>query len=495
MLNKRQVRSLFDVRVPRRDGAGRRAARPARAWLVAGTLAAALLASAGPASALQPLSEFLTSAKSRSLENREAAATVAQREAEADQAWGRVLPAFTARAAYTRNENEAAICQKPAGCTDAEKIVITPKDQLEATVSLEVPLVDVAGWGRVGVARATMKAAAARAQVTAQDVERGLAQRYFQAVAAHALVDAAQRAVAAAEASQKVAAAREGAGATGTLEVDRADAEVARATQSVADAELLRSVSRRAIESASGLKPQEGAPAFADDLRDEGPLDAWEKGAQSSPGVLAAQLDKEASDRSKTVAWATLLPTVSATATERVTNATGFAGKEASYAIGLSATWRIDLVGIRGVSAQSAAADAGTIRKERAERDAKDKVFEAHQQVVAQIAKSKAARAQTKASQHAAEIARDRYAQGAGTQLDVITADRDAFQADVNRIQADADLAFARVALRLAAGRPLDGVKAAAGGASAVGSPEDTTGAAGPPAEKTSVAGAKGGVP
>lgn len=429
-------------------------------------LAAAVFAGTGTASALQPLGDFLTSARSKALENKEAKAAVTQREAEADQAWGRVLPALTARASYTRNENKAEICQKapPQTCTESEKIVITPNDQLDASFSLEVPLVDVAGWNRVSAARATAKAAAARAQVTAQDVERALAQRYFQAIAAQALLDAANRAVAAAEASKKVAVAREGAGATSSLEIDRATAEVARASQSVADAELLRAVSRRALKSSSGLEPSEGAPAFADDLKDEGPVDAWEKGASETPAVRAAQLEKQAADRTATAAWATLLPTVSATATERLTNATGFAGQISNYTIGLTATWRLDIPNIRGGAVQEAAADAAQVRRERAERDAKDKIFEAHQQVTAQIAKARAARAQVKAAERAAEIARERYAQGAGTQLDVLQADRDAFQAEVARIQADADLSFARVALRLAASRPLDGVKAAAGG-------------------------------
>lgn len=450
----------------RSSSSGGSAKRAGRAW-VAGAAAAAILAAAGPASALQPLQDFLSSARSKGLENKEANAATAQREAEADQAWGRVLPAITARGTYTHNDPEVAICQKPTGCTDAEKIVITKGDQLDSSVSLEVPLVDVAGWSRVAAARSTAKAAALRAQATAQDTDRALAQRYFQAIAAHALLDAANRAVLAAEAAQKVAVLREGAGTTSSLETDRAAAEVARSTQSVADAELLRVVSRRALESTSGLKPSDGAPALADDLKDEAALDTWEKDAKDTPAVRAAQLEKEAAESSATAAWAALLPTVSATATERATNATGFSGKIFSSAIGLTATWRLDLVGIRGVAAQGAATEASAIRKERAERDAKDKVFEAYQQVVAQIAKSKAARAQVKAAAHAAEVAQDRYAQGAGTQLDVIQADRDAFQAEVARIQADADLAFARVSLRLAAGRPLDGVKAAAGGSGA----------------------------
>ena len=44
---------------------------------------------------------------------------------------------------------------------------------------------------------------------------------------------------------------------------------------------------------------------------------------------------------------------------------------------------------------------------------------------------------------------------GAATQLDVTQAQRDAFLASASQIQADFDLAYARAALRLAAGVPI----------------------------------------
>jgi len=55
----------------------------------------------------------------------------------------------------------------------------------------------------------------------------------------------------------------------------------------------------------------------------------------------------------------------------------------------------------------------------------------------------------------AAAQARTRYAVGNIAQLDLLQAQRDAFIADVNRIQADAELANARTQLRLASGRSL----------------------------------------
>jgi outer membrane protein TolC len=59
------------------------------------------------------------------------------------------------------------------------------------------------------------------------------------------------------------------------------------------------------------------------------------------------------------------------------------------------------------------------------------------------------------ALEQAAAQARSRYAVGNIAQLDLLQAQRDAFIADVNRIQADADLANARAQLRLASGRSL----------------------------------------
>ncbi len=62
---------------------------------------------------------------------------------------------------------------------------------------------------------------------------------------------------------------------------------------------------------------------------------------------------------------------------------------------------------------------------------------------------AQSSRAQVAATRLAASLAEDRYESGVATQLDVLQARQDAFSADVARIQADADLAYARVALRM----------------------------------------------
>ena len=58
-------------------------------------------------------------------------------------------------------------------------------------------------------------------------------------------------------------------------------------------------------------------------------------------------------------------------------------------------------------------------------------------------------------SSHAAAQARERYRAGTITQLDLLQAQRDAFNAEVSRIQSDADLVNARAQLRLSTGHSL----------------------------------------
>ena len=71
-------------------------------------IVALLLASAGPAWALQPLSEFLQGARRTNLDNREAALNADEQESEALIALGHNLPALSVRGVYTRNQYNVA---------------------------------------------------------------------------------------------------------------------------------------------------------------------------------------------------------------------------------------------------------------------------------------------------------------------------------------------------------------------------------------------------
>src|SRR5208337_4404407 len=157
-------------------------------------LAALPLLAARPALALQPLDEFVGAAKGKNLDVREAQATADQRGQEARQAWAKIGPNASARAAYTRNQY-AAIVSIPMGPGPAPQITIQPTDQVDAFFTLNLPLVDVGAWQRVGSAGATADAARVRAQATGLDAEKAVVRGYFQVVASEATLAAAEKAL------------------------------------------------------------------------------------------------------------------------------------------------------------------------------------------------------------------------------------------------------------------------------------------------------------
>ena len=129
-------------------------------------LAAALALAPAPALALEPLSAFWSAARSRSFDNREAAAVVGQRSAERDQSWLKLAPVATVSATYTRNQYES-IVTIPSGPTTFRTATITPQDQGDLVLSATVPLVDVGAWERIGVANRSLEASRSRAESTA----------------------------------------------------------------------------------------------------------------------------------------------------------------------------------------------------------------------------------------------------------------------------------------------------------------------------------------
>ncbi|HVY48039.1 MAG TPA: TolC family protein [Minicystis sp.] len=429
-------------------------------------------AEAAPAWALQPLAQFVAAAEAQSVDAAEARATATQRSEEEKQAWAKLAPSVSAHADMTHNQFVPPFpitFQNPAtGKSETQLVTVTPENQLDASVALNVPIVDVGSWLRIGAAGATSAAARVRADATGLDLARSVSRTYYQIVAADASIDAAKRAVAASEQNAKVVADRLSAGTASDLDVQRARAEVERARQTLAAAEGSYATSKRALETATGVRPEDGAmPTLEDALTEEAPLAALEPGAARLPAVRAAQLEAKAAARNAQAAWAALAPTISGTASERVScgydkrgcEPIGFVNTAATYQLVLQANWNLDATTYFGAKAQDAAHAAATARVRRAELAAHDDLFNAWQQVRTQIATARAAKAQLDASRKAAALVRERYAVGSATQLEVTQADRDALEAEMSVIQAYADLAYARELVRIDSGRPTSGAR------------------------------------
>ncbi len=406
----------------------------------------------------QALEAFVEGAATRSAEVREAEAVVRQRAAERTQSLGRLLPSLGARAGYTRNQFEVAVTLPSMGGGAGQVATITPNDQLDASLTLDVPLFDFAAWRRLEASREGEVAARARAAVAADDGRRRAARQWFLWVGASALVAASREAVAVAERAEARAQARLDAGSGSAIDRQRATADAARARQALADAELSVATAARSLESVSGVPAERPPEAFADDLRDEAPLATWEARVPTHPAVRAAVAESRVGEVQARASWAALVPTLQGSATQRWTNAAGF-GPSAAWAAGVSVSWRFDLSAVAVAQAADAAADAGRFRLERVMRDARDDVHTAWSQVQAGVTRARAARAELSAAEAAASTARERATTGTGTELEARLAERDAFNARVARVQADADLGYARALLRLAAAMPVGGAR------------------------------------
>jgi outer membrane protein TolC len=277
---------------------------------------------------------------------------------------------------------------------------------------------------------------------------------YFVYVGASALTKAAEKSLHSAEDNLNFVKNRAEFGAATELDVARANANVERARQDVADADLSRKLTARNLETLTGIQPNPVSETSFQSLDPESPLSDW----MSNTDTPADKVQREllaASASGRKAARAALLPTLSANAQERLTNATGFTGHGSIYTLQAILSWRFDWNTYANARAQRVAESVQDIRTEKTRRTSADAIYEAYQRVETGIVKSRSARAQAEAANKAAEFADQRYRAGAATQLDVTQAQRDAFLANVSMVQADADLAYARVQLRAVSGKAI----------------------------------------
>jgi outer membrane protein TolC len=432
------------------------------------------------AHALQPLKEFLESAKTYNPDNRAAHAAVAQRDAELSVSTGVLEPGLSATGVYTHNQYQvdtsdlfnlpaaplAAIEQtiKTANPTLFNQIetlvqaipntVIQPQNQWDANITLAVPIINVAAWDRRSAAKATLAGAKDDEANAAMAVEKGVTRDYFQLLGYEAVLQSATKNLEVAQHNVKLARDRKESGTGSELEVQRALADEARASQAVTGAQLAVTNVRRDLLSMTGVAPAPATTFPDDDLHEEAPLEGWMSGASTVPSVKSAEETRASAERASGAAKANWWPTLSGVAEEKFTNSTAFTGGHSDvYLLQLIANWKLDMTIMPQVRAAQAVTAAARAREDKARQAAEDSVYRDWQQVKADIDASRSARVQVAATKLAASLAEDRYQSGVATQLDVLQARQDAFAADVARIQADSDLAYARTALRLDSGR------------------------------------------
>ncbi|MFZ5444523.1 MAG: TolC family protein [Myxococcota bacterium] len=405
------------------------------------------------ASAAETVQQFLDAAEQQNVDQKISIEQRNRAAAEFRQAWTAMLPSLTAQGAYTHNQYNAEITINPI---TMEKVVIIPYDQFDAALRIDLPIIDTTRWFRAMSADLASQSATLREQVTRDLIRRQVVAAYYGYAAALAVRESAKKSAGVAVAQLKLMEIRASAGTVTELEVLRSKAEVARTRQLIADSDSLVATTRRALRTLSGLEPSEEIAQPLDDTRPVAPLEELEARIENLPAVQAADKDREAANRVATSARLALVPTVGGQFTQRFTNATGFQGKAATYVAGINLTWRLDAPTFMGWGAQDANEAAAALGADRARLVARDQVNSDWQRLNAALIKIDAAKAQVEAAQRAAQVAKDRYAAGAATQVEVILAERDVFTAEVSQIQARTELATARASLNISAALPLE---------------------------------------
>ena len=402
----------------------------------------------GPAtaSAQQTLDVFLAGSAVHAFDVREAELTREQARAQIEEARARWLPSVSASGGYTRNEIAVEVTI-PISATEQRQATITPLDQLDLTLQLNVPIIDVASWLNFASAERSADAAGLREESTRVEVQLSVVTAYYQVVATRALRDSATRSREAASASLDRARARLEAQLASDLEVARAESEVARADQQIADAALQVALAERTLLVLTGVRPNDEHAELSADLTPVGPLAGFASGVERLPNVRASEVDVAAASAARDAAWAALVPVVSGFARERITNASGF-GPNAVWALGLQATFTLDFLRPAQIGTRDRSLELASLRAERARVDAETRVEDAWHRVESNLVRVRAAQSQVTAAERARQVAVTRYEANLGTQLDVFLADRDGFSAQAALIQSEADLSVARAALR-----------------------------------------------
>jgi outer membrane protein TolC len=378
--------------------------------------------------------------------------------ADVGDAGAALLPTVRGTASWTYNQFETvAFLPDPAG-GPPDEIVIVPQEQYQAALGVRVPLVDGPAFARWRGLRYGVDAGADSERAVEQDVRIEVARAWYAAIAATQVVAAAERARGAAEENLRYVSLRAQAGAATGLSVQRAELAVANAELLRIDALKAAADARRALGTLSGLPEPatlpDSPPLTADSGTEE---DAMAAARENRAELTAARARVEQLRLAERGAWLQWAPSVAATGSEQVTNASGFSGESASWRVGVEADWLLLDFGDRAADTRRARAALASARAElaRTEDAIRDEVRSSYLDLQSAVARVEAARRGATVGSGAADEARLRFQAGTATQVEVIEAERDALDAEVQRIRAEGELAIARLALQRASGQPV----------------------------------------
>jgi outer membrane protein TolC len=337
---------------------------------------------------------------------------------------------------------------------------IVPRVQVDAFLVANVPLIAPAAYPALKGARLNYQAQEKQLAVTSTQILQSVAVAYYAVAGNDELVGARRHAIEVAQKTLDNEKVRFGAGVVNRVSVTRAELALIQAEQRLREALDNRAAAYRTLATllrvpAGSFKvvppppPTETQVASADELVSQ----AMER----RPELLSGQLQQRALGQqsfSQLLRWA---PSLSLFGNIRLTNATGFAGRIDSYAVGLQLDWLLFDGFAR--DAQRHAIDAqrrdAQLRLEQLRETISDEVVSGRRNVETRKRGLVTAERSVQMTRETLELVRTQYQAGTATQLDLLSAQDTLIQAEVGVAQARFDLSLAVLNLRRLTGESL----------------------------------------
>lgn len=343
------------------------------------------------------------------------------------------------------------------------KATIVPRVQLEGILALNMPLIVPSAYPLLKGARYNFSAQEKQLEATVVQVLTTVATAFYSAAGNDELVGARRHAIDVAQKTLDNAKVRLAAGVVNKVEVTRAALALLQAQQRLLEAHDTQASAYRMLATllrieATSFKVVPPAEPNTELLSEDRLID---QAMHQRPELLSADLQVSAY---KQQAFSSLLrwtPTLSLFGNIRLTNATAFAGRIDSYALGLQLDWLI-FDGF-GRDAQRHAIESQqrelSIRLAQQRATITDDVIVARRAVHTKKQGMETAARSAQMAQETLELVRTQYQAGTATQLDLLNAQDVLVQAEVGVAQARFDLSLSVLNLRRLTGDTLSNPK------------------------------------
>lgn len=337
--------------------------------------------------------------------------------------------------------------------------VIMPRAQLDGILAANMPLIAPPAYPALKGARMAEKAQQKQLEATAAQILATVASSFYAAAGTDELLGARMHGIEVAQKTLDAAKLRQSAGAGNKAEVARAELALIQTQRRLLAAVDSRASAYRMLATLIGIEagPFKVVPQLEarTELADEEHL--IEQALHQRPELQTARLQANALGQHVFASWLRWTPVLSLTGSIRLTNATAFANRIDSYAVGLQLDWLLFDGFNRDAQRHSLESQQRELllRIGQMQASIKDEVVNGRRAVMVKREDLVAVERSVQIAQETLELMRRQYQLGIASQLDLLTAQDSLNSAEVELAQARFGMALATLNIRRLIGEPL----------------------------------------